>query len=394
MSEQSPNGDDFSIVDEDQKEVLDDEPRSIIRGIISQLTKGTDLHRVTLPTFVLEPRSMLERITDFMCHPDLIMATSRKTDPVDRFLDVVRYYVSGWHIRPRGVKKPYNSVLGEVFRCQYRYADGTTGYYVAEQTSHHPPVSTYFFSSPENHLLVEGEVKPKSKFLGNSAATLMTGETRICFTNLDEVYTLNLPNVYARGLLFGTMVLELGDSIVIKCPKTDLVCEMEFKVKGYFSGTYNAISGKIKRMSKKETLYELSGKWSDVSFIKPAKGYADPTEFFNAHEENIHPKIVAPEADQEPYESRRLWSKVTAAIQARDLDTATEEKTKIEDAQRAQRIDRERRGEAWEPRFFQQVGDDPEEFEFRLIDSLADDPQKRRAQLEDFIFNNPPPSRI
>jgi hypothetical protein len=64
---------DFSIVDEDQKEVLDDEPRSILKGIISQLSKGTDLHRVTLPTFVLEPRSMLERITDFMCHPNLIM---------------------------------------------------------------------------------------------------------------------------------------------------------------------------------------------------------------------------------------------------------------------------------------------------------------------------------
>jgi len=31
-----------------------------------------DLSRVTFPTFVLEPRSMLERITDFMAHPDLI----------------------------------------------------------------------------------------------------------------------------------------------------------------------------------------------------------------------------------------------------------------------------------------------------------------------------------
>lgn len=31
-----------------------------------------DLSKVTFPTFVLEPRSMLERITDFMSHPDLI----------------------------------------------------------------------------------------------------------------------------------------------------------------------------------------------------------------------------------------------------------------------------------------------------------------------------------
>ena len=31
-----------------------------------------DLHRVAFPTFVLEPRSMLERIADFMSHPDLV----------------------------------------------------------------------------------------------------------------------------------------------------------------------------------------------------------------------------------------------------------------------------------------------------------------------------------
>ena len=33
---------------------------------------GMDLSKVTFPTFVLEPRSMLERITDFLAHPDII----------------------------------------------------------------------------------------------------------------------------------------------------------------------------------------------------------------------------------------------------------------------------------------------------------------------------------
>ncbi|KAI9148519.1 Oxysterol-binding protein OBPa [Blastocladiella emersonii ATCC 22665] len=389
MSSPTEPADDYNVADDDQKEVLDDEPRSILMGIISQLSKGTDLHRVTLPTFVLEPRSMLERITDFMCHPDLIMGTHAKEDPVERFVDVVRYFVSGWHIRPKGVKKPYNPVLGEHFRCQYKYADGTNAFFVAEQTSHHPPVSNYLFCSPENHLMVQGEVKPKSKFLGNSAATLMTGETRITFTDRDEEYILNLPNVYARGLLFGTMILELGDNVTIKCPKTDLVCELEFKVKGYFTGSYNALGGKIKRISKRDTLYELSGKWSDKSFIKPAKG--DTAVLFSAEDEHIHPKLVAPEAEQEQYESRRLWSKVTAAIADRDLDTATDEKTKIEARQRANRIAREERGDAWSPRFFEQVGDDPESFEFKLLRTLPKDPKLRRDTLNEFIFTNPPP---
>ncbi len=59
--------------DPDCTEVLEDNSRSILMGIISQLRKDMDLQRVTLPTFVLEPRSMLERVTDFMSHPDLLI---------------------------------------------------------------------------------------------------------------------------------------------------------------------------------------------------------------------------------------------------------------------------------------------------------------------------------
>lgn len=33
---------------------------------------GMDLTKIALPTFVLEPRSLLERITDFFSHPDLV----------------------------------------------------------------------------------------------------------------------------------------------------------------------------------------------------------------------------------------------------------------------------------------------------------------------------------
>ena len=87
---------------------------------------GMDLHKVTFPTFVLEPRSMLERITDFMSHPDLIFGyvltpvpralrgplTSTRSaencdDPEERFIRVLQYYLAGWHIKPKGVKKPY-----------------------------------------------------------------------------------------------------------------------------------------------------------------------------------------------------------------------------------------------------------------------------------------------
>lgn len=38
---------------------------SVLSHLISQLRPGADLSRVVLPTFILEPRSMLERITKY-----------------------------------------------------------------------------------------------------------------------------------------------------------------------------------------------------------------------------------------------------------------------------------------------------------------------------------------
>lgn len=38
---------------------------TVLLHIISQLRPGADLSRVVLPTFILEPRSMLERITKY-----------------------------------------------------------------------------------------------------------------------------------------------------------------------------------------------------------------------------------------------------------------------------------------------------------------------------------------
>lgn len=270
------------------------------------------------------------------------------------------------------MKKPYNPVLGEIFRCRHEYEDGTRAYYVAEQTSHHPPISSYFFDSPQNCLSIQGEIKPKSRFLGNSAATLMNGESRLVFTNLNEEYVITLPNVYARGILFGTMILELGDCVSVRCENTKITCDLEFRTKGFFTGTYNAIRGKIK--NGKHTIAEISGKWSDVSYIKFKD--EEQKELFNA-DSKIYQKIVD-ESNQEEKESRRLWSNVSSAILKKDMDLATLEKTKIEDDQRKERNEKKQ----FEPRFF--TATSPECFEFKKQLSL--DKTKRENELEEFIF--------
>lgn len=166
--------------------VVNSEQGSMLSHIIAQLRPGADLSRVTLPTFILEPKSMLERITNFMAHPETLLPVPTIDDPVQRFVAVTKFYLAGWHIKPPGVKKPLNPILGETFTGYWDYPDKTRAFYIAEQTSHHPPKSSYFFMAPEHHIRIDGTLKPRSKFLGNSVASFMEGIAVLRFSNRGE----------------------------------------------------------------------------------------------------------------------------------------------------------------------------------------------------------------
>jgi len=365
---------------ENETEQLDDAQGNVLLHMISQLKPGMDLSRITFPTFVLEPRSMLERITDFLSHPDLIFGAGQIDDPNERFVAVLRYYLAGWHIKPKGVKKPYNPVLGEIFRCRYKYKDGSRGFYIAEQVSHHPPISAFYYCSPENKLEIFGELKPKSRFLGNSAMNEMGGYNHIAFMDRPEdgEYDISMPNMYARGILFGKMVLELGDIAKVSNNNNHVHCDVDFKVKGFFSGSYNAIHGKIKAPSGE--IGEISGKWSDQMYLQ--RGKSGKEIMFDADKATAVPKEVAPESEQEENESRRLWAKVTEAIKKNDQDAATDAKSAIEDRQREIAKQREHSGETWKPRFFTIRNDEHRP----LVEIPKGSVEDQIRALEDWIF--------
>ncbi|OQV05951.1 hypothetical protein CLAIMM_10601 [Cladophialophora immunda] len=357
-SNRSSSEDQREATDEDTM-VIEPEQGNILLHIISQLRPGADLSRITLPTFILEERSMLERITNFMAHPDTLLPMPSIDDPIERFVSVVKFYLSGWHIRPAGVKKPLNPILGETFTCWWEYPDKTRGYYISEQTSHHPPKSSYFFMAPHHHIRVDGTLKPRSKFLGNSAASMMEGISYLRFTNRGkskggEKYILTQPNMYARGILFGKMKYELGDHSYVRCPENGLTADIEFKTKGWVGGTYNAIGGSIRNERTGEVLYELSGYWSGEMTIKDTKTGQKKTLFDATHAKHA-PPLTRPLEEQGDRESQKLWKSTIQAVHARDHEVATTEKAKIEDRQREEAKRREELGVEWKPKLFRRV---------------------------------------
>ena len=44
-------------------------------------------------------------------------------------------------------------------------------------------------------------------------------------------YVITMPSMYARGILFGKMVLELGDSCTVRNERTGMHCDVDFKTK-------------------------------------------------------------------------------------------------------------------------------------------------------------------
>lgn len=68
--------------------------------------------------------------------------------------------------------------------------------------------------------------------MGNSIMSHLRGLSRVHFVSRPhEIYVCTYPTLYARGILFGSMFLELGDNASVTCENLDLIAEMDFKVK-------------------------------------------------------------------------------------------------------------------------------------------------------------------
>lgn len=213
-------------------------------------------------------------------------------------------------------------------------------------------------------MVIYGELRPKGRFLGNSAATLMGGQSRVVLLNRSnasgnegakgEEYVIGMPNMYARGILFGKLQFELGDTSTIECPSTGVAASVEFKTKGYFSGTHNALEAKV--LHAGQAVGVVSGKWTDTITYKDLRSSGSKKEetLFSVREAPTPAaKSVKPESEQQPNESRRLWNGVTLGLHNKDLDAATEHKAAIEDAQRAATRQREEDGTEVHPHYFQ-----------------------------------------
>ncbi|RWS31600.1 Oxysterol-binding protein-related protein 8-like protein [Leptotrombidium deliense] len=345
------------ISEEIQTEEVADENKSLLWSLLKQVRPGMDLSKVVLPTFILEPRSFLEKLTDYYFHCDILSKAVLEDDPLERMQMVVKWYLSGFYKKPKGLKKPYNPILGESFRCYWMHPETQSRtFYIAEQVSHHPPISAFYVTNRKDGFCITGSVLAKSKFYGNSVSAILEGTARLTLLTRGEDYTITMPYAHCKGILMGTLTLELGGKVEIRCEKTGYHTELEFKLKPFLGGSEfsNLVVGKIKL--GKETLANIEGHWDRFIKIKYKRtGQESPLWVPSSEVRSKRLKRYTVQMDdQTDFESEKLWRNVSAAIQRGDQFAATEEKTILEEAQRKGFRERQLNNETWVSKNFVQ----------------------------------------
>uniref|UniRef100_A0A667XFK9 Oxysterol binding protein like 5 n=1 Tax=Myripristis murdjan TaxID=586833 RepID=A0A667XFK9_9TELE len=365
-----------------QVETVSEENKGLIWTLLKQLRPGMDLSKVVLPTFILEPRSFLDKLSDYYYHADLLSQAALEESAYGRIKQVLRWYLSGFYKKPKGLKKPYNPILGETFRCCWLHPQTDSSHTCeTQQVSHHPPISAFYVCNKKDGFSISGSILAKSKFYGNSLSAILDGKARLLFLSRDEEYVITMPYAHCKGILYGTMTLELGGKISIECEKTKCAAELEFKLKPFLGGScsVNQISGKIH--VGEELLATVDGHWDSEVFIHEKRSGQQETLWNPSPEVRNHRlKRQVVQLDQQgEFESERLWRHVTSAIMDRDQNRATQEKFVLEDAQRKEA--RERGDKPWCPRLFHQ---DPvtSDWTYKHIDLRPWDPECCLVQFE------------
>ncbi|KAJ3584355.1 hypothetical protein NHX12_014850 [Muraenolepis orangiensis] len=364
-----------SFVEREEELGAVEEERSVILHLLSQLKLGMDLTRVVLPTFILEKRSLLEMYADFMSHPDLFLAVADGNTPEDRMVRFVEYYLTSFHEGRRGAiaKKPYNPIIGETFHCSWRVPqkprdtptdDATPPLtspedsahqvrFVAEQVSHHPPVSGFYAECPEKRMCVNTHVWTKSKFMGMSIGVSMVGEGCLYLLDHDEEYTFTLPCAYARSILTVPWV-ELGGKVLVTCTKSGYSAVITFHTKPFYGGKLHKVTAEVKHGATSAVACRVQGEWNgslEFSYPSGDSRLVDVTKL------PVCRKHVRPVHKQGPNESRRLWQHVTEALRQKDIDKATEHKRVLEERQRVEERHRLDTDAPWKTHYFNNEGE-------------------------------------
>lgn len=273
-----------------------------------------------------------------------------------------------------GIKKPLNAFLGELFLGEWNGNVGRTQL-VSEQVryvcflsfrnnfvnlsgSHHPPVTACCLWNEEAGVKAEGYTCQEiTASMSGSISIKQIGHAILHVNKFQEDYLVPVPDVKVKGILTGTPYPELSGTYHI-ASSSGYMSKIEFTGKGLFHGKKNSFNATVYRKGEeKSPVYEVEGQWTDKFTIRDVRASEDIEEYDT--NVNDQTQLSVPSiSEQDPWESRRAWAGVIDALSSGNMQTTADEKSKVEEAQRALRKQEEQDGKHWQALFFRQEKDD------------------------------------
>ncbi|XVF76645.1 hypothetical protein PTKIN_Ptkin13bG0283200 [Pterospermum kingtungense] len=322
---------------------------------------GSDVtSMVTLPVLIFEPMSMLQKMAELMEYSYLLDMADECEDPYMRLVYSTSWAISVYYALQR-TWKPFNPILGET----YEMVNHGGISFIAEQVSHHPPMSA---AHAENeHFIYDISSKVKTKFLGNSIDIYPLGRTRVTLKRDGVVLDLVPPPSKVNNLIFGrTWVDSPGEMIMTNLTTGDKAV-LYFQPCGWFGAGRYEIDGYVYNAAEEPKIL-MTGKWNESMSYQPCDNEGEPlpgTELKEAWR-----VADAPKNDKFQYThfAHKINSFDTApkkllasdsrlrpdryALEQGDLSKAGFEKSSLEERQRAEKKSREEKGNKFTPKWF------------------------------------------
>jgi len=384
------DGGDLDIVDpnaegsQEVKEIdANDERQSFFVGANFSKYVGMDVTSLlSVPVWIMEPFSVTQKVTEIMEYSELMDLANDAEDPFMRQAYMVAYLVSPFSCIER-TYKPFNPILGETFE----YTVPGKFRFFSEQVSHHPPICAAHGESESDKWTYDIVSAPKSKFLGNSVEIYPLGRTRIKLHTPNETFILRTPHAKANNIVVGSTWIDVFGSLAVKCVESGIEAHVDFTQCGWFGAGRYEFKGYIVDADGKKVML-VSGKWNshcDAVRCDADGNPADGAETHRLWESNPKPEDpkykftqfakdlnTVPAGAPEPLPSDARRRPDRFALMVGDSVKAGEQKSVLEDRQRAEKRERTKREEPWEPRWFVAVSaEEVVNYDFEAVNDIG-----------------------
>lgn len=320
-----------------------------ILKIISAVA-GQDLSKVSMPCFLNEPTSAVQRLSVTLAHASLLEKASQSSDVFERMAYCLGLAYANFIENMERTKKPFNSLLGETYELI-----NENGRCISEQVSHHPPITAIHLETPYG--FYEGHTSAKMCFsLMGGLKISVKSAFQITLKDTDERFEIDYMNFHVKNLLMGTPYLLFSDRLTLRNPKTGESAYLEFlpenSLKGkrfYAKGAAVSADGQKKVELYGDYYQAIFGKrvGSEEEFEIISKNLSMPEKSdwqynFSLLTVNLN-HLTQETLKNLPRTDTRLRPDLRA-YEHGDMDLAEAEKCRLEEAQRARRREDEALG--------------------------------------------------